>query len=71
MASVVVDVSITPREMDVLMLICDGLNSKEIGNKLNMSSRTVETHKNKLLQKFGVSNSPQMVAMAFRNKLIK
>jgi two-component system, NarL family, response regulator DegU len=71
MASVVVDILITPREMDVLLLICEGLNSKEIGLKLNMSSRTVETHKNKLLQKFGVANTPQMVALAFRKKLIK
>lgn len=71
MASVLVESTVTPREMEVLVLICDGLNSKEIGSKLNMSSRTVETHKNKLLQKFGVLNTPHLVAYSFRNKLIK
>jgi DNA-binding CsgD family transcriptional regulator len=71
MTTLVQEVNITPREREVLLLICEGMNSKEIGASLNMSARTVETHKNKLLQKFGVSNTPQLVAVAFRNHVIK
>jgi two-component system, NarL family, response regulator DegU len=71
MTTLLQEVSITPREREVLLLICEGMNSKEIGNSLSMSARTVETHKNKLLQKFGVNNTPQMVAVAFRNEVIK
>ena len=48
---------LTSREIDVLKLICEGYNSKEIADELFISINTVETHRKKIIQKFNVKNS--------------
>src|SRR6056297_226841 len=48
---------ITSREKDVLKFICEGLSNQEIGEKLSISVRTVEGHRNRLLKKTGCKNS--------------
>lgn len=45
---------LTPREKEVLILICNGSNTKEISEKLYISAHTAETHRRKLLQKIEV-----------------
>ncbi len=55
---------LTPRELDVLKEFANGLTYKEIGAKLDISPRTVETHKNKLLEKFEVNSIVEMVKKA-------
>ncbi|MCG7622389.1 MULTISPECIES: PAS and helix-turn-helix domain-containing protein [unclassified Epibacterium] len=55
-------VSLTPRERDVAILTCRGLSAKEIGLKLGLSYRTVETHRARLLDKFGARKLPELVA---------
>lgn len=61
---------ITKRELEVLQLICEGLTSKEIGNKLFISARTVESHKENLMQKLGVNSSSKLVAKALKRRLV-
>ena len=55
-------VSLTPREREVAILTCKGLSAKEIGKQLDLSYRTVETHRARLLQKFGARKLPELVA---------
>ncbi len=61
---------LTPRERQILELICQGLNSQEIANKLFLSERTVENHRANLLDKTGCRNSLSLVLYAFRNNLV-
>ncbi len=61
---------ITPREKDVLELICSQLTSQEIANKLFISKRTVEVHRKNLLEKTGVKNIAGLVIFAIHNDLL-
>jgi DNA-binding NarL/FixJ family response regulator len=62
---------LTDRELEVLNYLCDGLTSKEIGEKLFLSSRTVETHKNNIMQKFGVNTTGKLIMLAIKNRIVK
>jgi DNA-binding NarL/FixJ family response regulator len=60
---------ITPREKEILELICEGLSSSEIAARLFLSERTVENHRASLLDKTGCRNSLSLVIYALRNNL--
>jgi DNA-binding NarL/FixJ family response regulator len=62
---------ITPREIEVLLLICQEKSSKEIGSYLNISSRTVENHRKNLLVKTNSKGTAGLVIFAIRNKLVQ
>ncbi|NIZ14539.1 PAS and helix-turn-helix domain-containing protein [Phaeobacter sp. HF9A] len=55
-------VSLSPREREVAILTCRGLSAKEIGLELDLSYRTVETHRARLLDKFQARKLPELVA---------
>ena len=59
------------RELEVLQLIADGLPYKQIAGELEISARTVETHKNNCLSKLGVGTPIEMVKKALILGLIK
>lgn len=46
---------ITPRELEILSLIAEGLSNREIGDRLFVSENTVKTHSSRLFDKLGVS----------------
>jgi DNA-binding NarL/FixJ family response regulator len=58
------------RELEVLALICSAFTAPEIAARLNISRRTVEGHRNKLLQKSGTKNIAGLVMYAVKNKLV-
>jgi DNA-binding NarL/FixJ family response regulator len=60
---------LTERESDVLKEIVKGLSSKEIGDKLFISSRTVDTHRNNLMKKLDVHNTAELVKLALEKGL--
>lgn len=60
----------TERELDVLRLLCDGLSPKEIAEKLFLSPRTVEKHKDNIMQKMEVSSVSKLISVALKNKLV-
>ena len=62
--------SISGREMDVLRLLCDGYSSQEISDKLFLSRRTVETHKNNLMKKFDVNSAVKVVSIVLKNRIV-
>lgn len=61
----------TPREVEVLKGFADGLSYKEIGAKLDISPRTVETHKTSLMSKMKVKSIVEMVRQAIREGLVE
>ena len=66
----IVDDLLTNREKEVLQLICLQLNSVEIGEKLFISPRTVEGHRNKLFLKTESKNIAGLVVFAIQNNII-
>lgn len=61
---------LTEREISILKLFCQGLTYKEIGRKLFISPRTVETHKKNILAKLRLKTTAEMIRYAFHNHLI-
>lgn len=57
-----VDLGLTDREMQILRLVADGLSDKEIADKLVLSTRTVEGHVARLLQRLNVRNRTEAAA---------
>ena len=55
---------LTNREMDVLVLLKDGKTNKEIGDTLNISSRTAQTHLTNVYRKLNVSNRTEALSYA-------
>src|SRR5258705_5550271 len=53
--------SMTPRERDIAALLIEGKTGKEVGQALGISFRTVDIYKTRLLRKYGVTNSPDLV----------
>ena len=62
---------LTDREMEILKAFSEGLSFKEIADKLCISARTVETHKNNILQKLGLKNTIEMVKYAIKEGIVK
>lgn len=60
--------SITPREQEVLSYLVKGFTSVEIGEKLYISSRTVDKHRTNLLKKLGLRNTASLVRYALSNE---
>jgi DNA-binding CsgD family transcriptional regulator len=63
-------VTLTPREREVLELLCERRTNAEIAERLYLSRRTVEDHVARLLGKLGVANRREAAAVAVRSGLI-
>ncbi|MBL8173722.1 MAG: response regulator transcription factor [Bryobacterales bacterium] len=63
-------IELTPRQREILQLLAEGKSAKEIGAILNISPRTVETHKYKMMDDLGVTTSAQLVQYAIRHGLV-
>ncbi len=62
---------LTKRELEVLKLFAEGYNNNEIAEKLFLSVRTIESHKNHILQKTNMKNSVELIKFAIKNKIIE
>lgn len=62
-----IKVALTKREAEILKLVKEGFLSKEISNRLSISVHTVNTHRQRVLEKLGANNS--MEAVVFSSKL--
>jgi two-component system response regulator NreC len=61
---------LSPRETDVLRLMALGHTNREIGEQLELSVRTVETHRSHIQQKLGLSTRPELTRYALDHRLI-
>lgn len=69
-AKPVATVDLSPRESEVLQLLCRGFSNEEIGNALYLSDSTVKTHVSALIAKLGVSSRLKAVARAYQLGLV-
>jgi DNA-binding NarL/FixJ family response regulator len=65
-----IDLALSDREKMVLRLICMEFTAQEIAQKMELSSRTVEAIKDRLMDRFGSKNTAGLVFFAVRNHLI-
>ena len=61
---------LTPRELEILGLMADGLFNREISEGLSLAEETVKTHVHHLLTKLGARSRAQAVAIGLRGGLI-
>jgi DNA-binding NarL/FixJ family response regulator len=59
-------VVLSGREREVLQLVVDGASNDEIGSRLGISSRTVESHLRRLFERHGVASRTELAARALR-----
>lgn len=64
------DVPLTSRETDILKLSAEGYSNQQIAAQFNLSIRTVESHKNHIMQKLKLRSTAEMIKWAIRNKII-
>ena len=62
--------SLTKRELQILKLIAEGLFNKEIGDRLNISERTVKNHVFNLFKKIDAADRTQAAVFAIRNNVV-
>lgn len=60
---------LSERERDVASLFCEGLSYKEIGKRLNISPRTVESHRNNILSKLQLDSLADLIKYSITNNL--
>jgi DNA-binding NarL/FixJ family response regulator len=61
---------LSDRERDVLRLLATGLRTKEIAGQLDISTKTVEAYRSRIMVKLGIDNLPGLVKFAIRAGLI-
>lgn len=62
---------LTTREEEIVRYLCDGYLAKEVADKLNLSVRTVETHKSNILKKLGFNNMVELVRYAMKVGIVE
>jgi DNA-binding NarL/FixJ family response regulator len=63
--------SLSKREKEILLKICEGLSNHEIADALFISKRTVDKHRANLLAKTGSKNTASLILYAIKNRLIE
>jgi DNA-binding NarL/FixJ family response regulator len=61
---------LTPRELEVLQLICSGLSNRDIAGKLDLSVNTVAVHRANIMNTLGVHKTAELVVYAIHNGLV-
>jgi len=64
------EITLTDRERDVLKFICMEFTAQEIAQKMDISPRTVEAIKDRLMERFGSKNTAGLVFFAVKNNLV-
>jgi DNA-binding NarL/FixJ family response regulator len=61
---------LSPRERHILQLLAEGNNNKEVARALQLSVKTVETHRSNIMRKMEFNSLPDLVRYAIRNKIV-
>src|SRR5690606_20933321 len=62
---------LSAREREVLMLTAEGYSASEIGKKIFLSPKTVETYRSRVMQKLGLSHRTELIRFALRTGVLK
>ena len=62
---------LTTREREVTQLLAEGKSSKEVASLLNLSTKTVETHRSNIMRKLGLHSIRDLVVYAIKNNIIQ
>ena len=62
--------NLTPREREIIQLLAEGKSNKEVAAVLNVSTRTIETHRANIMHKLGINSLSGLVRYAIRNKIV-
>src|SRR4029453_18921132 len=65
------DSPLSPRERSIVQLIAEGYSNKKIGSILNLSTKTVETHRAAAHRKLQLHSTADLVRYAIRNKIVE
>ena len=63
--------NLSAREMEIFKLFAEGISNRSIADKLFISVRTVETHKNNIMKKIGLKTTVDLVKFAIKNNIIQ
>ena len=63
--------ALTKRERDVVILVAEGHSNKGVGDALNISAKTVESHRRNVMHKLGLKSTAELVRYAVRYGLIQ
>lgn len=64
------EITLNEKEREVLKQICSGNTAQEIAQKMTISARTVEAIKDRLMERFGVKNTAELVYFAAKNNVV-
>ena len=64
-------VALTPREREIIQLVAEGQSSKEAAAKLQLSVKTIETHRANIMKKLRLRSISDLVRYAIRNKIVE
>jgi DNA-binding NarL/FixJ family response regulator len=62
---------LTPRQREIVQLLAEGQSAKQIAKTLNLSARTVEDHKYRLMESLGIENSAELIHFAIKHSLVR
>jgi DNA-binding NarL/FixJ family response regulator len=62
--------TLTPREREITQLLAEGKSSKEVASLLNLSTKTVETHRSNIMRKLSLHSIRDLVVYAIKNNII-
>jgi DNA-binding NarL/FixJ family response regulator len=62
--------ALTSRQLEILKLLVEGQSAKRIAATLNLSARTVEDHKYRMMETLGIENSAELIHFALTHRLI-
>ncbi len=62
---------LTPRQREILQLLAEGGSAKQVADKLQISTRTVEFHKYQMMEELGLHNSAELLHFAIKHGLVE
>jgi DNA-binding NarL/FixJ family response regulator len=62
--------SLSVRENEILCLVVEGKTSAQIGKSLNLSPKTVESYRSRMMQKLGISDLTELIKFAIKHGMI-
>jgi RNA polymerase sigma factor (sigma-70 family) len=60
--------TLTPRQRQIALLVCDGLSNRQLGEQLNLTEGTIKVHLHKIYRKLGVRNRTALSALTIANR---